>query len=150
MLGPLVVIAFTWFMLSRHSWRWGPEIWGWAGAYPAYILLSDHERTVADALRPAGLALRADHRPGARPALVAARWRWWLLGLIAVAGMVQQAWYTQHVILITHLDGVVYTLAGSGGGAGQVEPGDAEVGQQQHAAAAGTARQPRGGRPRRR
>ena len=29
-LGPLVVIAFTWFMLSRHSWRWGPEIWGWA------------------------------------------------------------------------------------------------------------------------
>ena len=36
------------------------------------------------------------------------RWRWWLLGLIAVAGMVQQAWYTQNVILITHLDGVVY------------------------------------------
>ena len=31
--------GFTWFMLSKHSWRWGPEIWGWAGAYPAYLLL---------------------------------------------------------------------------------------------------------------
>ena len=106
-LGPLVVIAFTWFMLSRHSWRWGPEIWGWAGAYPAYILLvttsgPSRMRYALLAWPFALIIAQVLDLPWWR------RWRWWLLGLIAVAGMVQQAWYTQNVILITHLDGVVY------------------------------------------
>jgi hypothetical protein len=37
--GIAIVIGFGWFMLTKRSWRWGPELWGWAGAYPAYQLL---------------------------------------------------------------------------------------------------------------
>ena len=34
-----VIVGYARFMLSPHAWRWGPELWGWAGAYPAYQVL---------------------------------------------------------------------------------------------------------------
>jgi hypothetical protein len=36
------VLGLGWFvrcMLSERTARWGPELWAWAGAYPAYVIL---------------------------------------------------------------------------------------------------------------
>ena len=129
-LGPLVVIAFTWFMFSRHSWRWGPEIWGWAGAYPAYILLvttsgPSRMRYALLAWPFALIIAQVLDLPWWR------RWRWWLLGLIAVAGCSSRRGTRRMSSSSPTSTGSSTTPAGSGGGAGQVEPGDAEIGQQQ-------------------
>lgn len=106
-LGVVGALAFAGFMVSRPALRWGPEIWAWAGAYPAYLILVT--TSGPSRMRYALLAWPF--------ALIIAwfidlpwwrRWRWWLLGAIAVAGLLQQAWYTDNVLLITHLDGVVY------------------------------------------
>lgn len=106
-LGVLGVAAFTWFMLSRHSWRWGPEIWGWAGAYPAYIILVTS--TTPSRIRYALLAFPMTliiawflQLPWWR------RWRWWLLGAIAVAGAIQMWWWTEHYFMISNLTDDLY------------------------------------------
>lgn len=106
-LGVLAVAAFTWFMLSRHSWRWGPEIWGWAGAYPAYILLVTS--TTPSRVRYALLAFPMT--------LIIAwfiqlepwrRWRWWILLGIAVVGAAQMWWWTEHYLIIANLTDDLY------------------------------------------
>ncbi|HET7399747.1 MAG TPA: hypothetical protein VFJ94_14615 [Intrasporangium sp.] len=101
-LGVLGVAAFTWFMLTRHSWRWGPEIWGWAGAYPAYIVLVSS--TTPSRVRYALLAFPMT-------LLIAwfltlgpwRRWRYWALGGIVGVGGVLMWWYTATYIVIDQL-----------------------------------------------
>jgi hypothetical protein len=106
-LGVLGVAAFTWFMLSRHSWRWGPEIWGWAGAYPAYIILVTS--TTPSRLRYAILAFPMT--------LIIAwfiqlkpwrEWRWWILVSIVIVGAAQMWWWTQHYLIIANLTDDLY------------------------------------------
>ncbi|MEO7753648.1 MAG: hypothetical protein ABIS35_09565 [Terracoccus sp.] len=106
-LGVLAVAAFAWFMLSRHSWRWGPEIWGWAGAYPAYIILVTS--TTPSRIRYALLAFPFT-------LVIAwflklpwiARWRWLLLGLIVLVGAVQMWWWLENYLLIENLTDDLY------------------------------------------
>ena len=106
-LGVAAVAAFTWWMLSKHSWRWGPEIWGWAGAYPAYILLVTSP--TASRVRYALLAFPMT--------LIIAwvlqlrwwrRYRYWLLGGILVLGAAQMWWWTQHYLIIQTLGDDLY------------------------------------------
>jgi hypothetical protein len=106
-LGVGVVLFFAWFMVTRRSWRWGPELWGWTGAYPAYQLLATN--TGPSRLRYAILAFGFT--------LFIAwflRLRWWrryaVLGLVGVAllGLGQQVWWVQNFLVISHLDGGIY------------------------------------------
>ncbi|GAA1989233.1 hypothetical protein GCM10009817_33810 [Terrabacter lapilli] len=105
--GVLGVAAFTWFMLSRNSWRWGPEIWGWAGAYPAYIILVTS--TTPSRVRYALLAFPMT--------LIIAwflklrwwrRYRYWLLGLIVLVGAGQMWWWTEHYLVVENLTDDLY------------------------------------------
>lgn len=105
--GVVGVAAFAWFMLSKHSWRWGPEIWGWAGAYPAYIILVTS--TTPSRVRYALLAFPMT--------LVIAwflklpwwrRYRYWVLGLIVVVGAAQMWWWTEHYLVIENLTDDLY------------------------------------------
>lgn len=106
-LGVVAVAAFTWFMLSRHSWRWGPEIWGWAGAYPAYIILVTS--TTPSRLRYAILAFPMtliiawfiQLRPWRE-------WRWWVLVSIVIVGAAQMWWWTEHYLIIANLTDDLY------------------------------------------
>lgn len=105
--GVVAVVVFAWFMLTHRTWRWGPEIWAWAGAYPAYQLLVTNSGP--SRLRYAILAF---------PFTLLIAWflqvRWWrrwrvlLLCLVAVLGVGQQAWYVSNFIVVSHLDGNVY------------------------------------------
>lgn len=106
-LGILAVAAFTWFMLSKHSWRWGPEIWGWAGAYPGYILLVTS--TTPSRVRYALLAFPMT--------LIMAwflklrwwsRWRYWILAGIVLVGAVQMWWWLEHYLIIKNLADDLY------------------------------------------
>jgi hypothetical protein len=106
-LGVLGIAGFTWFMLSKNSWRWGPEIWGWAGAYPAYIVLVTS--TTPSRIRYAMLAFPMT--------LVIAwflklrwwrRYRYWLLGVVVVAGALQMWWWTEHYLIIENLTDDLY------------------------------------------
>ena len=107
MAGVLGVAAFAWFMLSRSSLRWGPEIWGWAGAYPAYILLVTS--TTPSRVRYALLAF---------PMTLIIAWflklpwwrrhRYWLLVLIVVTGAAQMWWWTEHYLVIENLTDDLY------------------------------------------
>ncbi len=102
-----VVATFTWFMLTHRTWRWGPEIWGWAGAYPAYQLLVTN--TGPSRLRYAILAF---------PFTLFIAWflrlrpwrRWKMIGLagVVVLGLAQQAWWIQNYLIVSHLDGPIY------------------------------------------
>lgn len=100
--GILAVAVYAWWMLSRHSWRWGPELWGWAGAYPAYLLLVTN--TTPSRVRYAMLAFTM-------PLILASflalrpwrRYRYWVLAAIAVAGAAQMWWYTANYIVIDSL-----------------------------------------------
>ncbi len=98
--------VFAWLMLTHRTWRWGPEIWGWAGAYPAYQLLVTNPGF--SRLRYAILAfpftLFIAWFLGLRPWR---RWRVVLLCGIAVVGIAQQAWYIYTFILVTHLTGQI-------------------------------------------
>lgn len=100
--GIVVVALYSWWMLSRHSWRWGPELWGWAGAYPAYLLLVTN--TTPSRVRYAMLAFTMTLILAAflnlRPWR---RYRVWLLGLVVVAGAIQMWWYTANYIVIDDL-----------------------------------------------
>ncbi|EWT00135.1 integral membrane protein [Intrasporangium oryzae NRRL B-24470] len=107
LLGVLGVAAFAWFMLTKNSWRWGPEIWGWAGAYPAYIILVTS--TTPSRVRYALLAFPFT--------LVIAwflklrwweRWRYWLLAGIVVVGAVQMWWWLEHYLVIENLTDDLY------------------------------------------
>lgn len=105
--GIVAVLVFAWFMLTHRTWRWGPEIWAWAGAYPAYQVLVTNSGP--SRLRYAILAF---------PFTLLIAWflqvRWWrrwrvlLLCLVAVLGVAQQAWYVGNYIVVSHLDGNVY------------------------------------------
>ncbi|HET8989467.1 MAG TPA: hypothetical protein VFN43_13210 [Humibacillus sp.] len=106
-LGVLGIAGFTWFMLSKNSWRWGPEIWGWAGAYPAYILLVTS--TTPSRVRYAMLAFPFT--------LVIAwflklpwwrRYRYWLLLGIVLLGAVQMWYWLQHYLVIENLTDDLY------------------------------------------
>ena len=105
--GVLGIAAFAWFMLTKHSWRWGPEIWGWAGAYPAYIILVTS--TTPSRVRYALLAFPMT--------LVIAwflklrwwrRYRYWVLGLVVVVGAAQMWWWTEHYLVIENLTDDLY------------------------------------------
>ncbi len=106
-LGVAVVLFFAWFMLTKRSWRWGPELWGWTGAYPAYQMLVTN--TGPSRLRYAILAFGFT---------LFIAWflklRWWrryaVWGLVAVAllGLGQQVWYIQNYLIVSHLDGPIY------------------------------------------
>lgn len=104
--GVVAVGVFAWFMLTHRTWRWGPEIWGWAGAYPAYQLL---------VTQPGSSRLRYAILAFPFTLLIAwflglpwwHRWRVLLLGLVGVLGVVQQAWYIDNFILVTHLSGSI-------------------------------------------
>lgn len=106
-LGVLGIAAFAWFMLSRHSWKWGPEIWGWAGAYPAYIILVTS--TTPSRVRYALLAFPMT-------LIIAwfislpwwARWRYVILAGIVVAGALQMWWWTDHYLMIDNLTDDLY------------------------------------------
>ncbi len=107
LFGVLAVAAFAWFMLTHRTWHWGPEIWGWAGAYPAYQLLVTN--TGPSRLRYALLAF---------PFALLIGWfldlRWWrrwrVAGLVVVAllGLGQQVWWIQNYLIVTHLDAPVF------------------------------------------
>lgn len=106
-IGVLGVAAFAWWMLSRHSWRWGPELWGWAGAYPAYILLVTSP--TASRVRYALLAFPMTliiawvlQRPWWR------RYRYWLLCAVGLLGAAQMWWWTQHYLIIETLGDDLY------------------------------------------
>ncbi len=106
-LGIVMVAGFAWFMLTHRSWRWGPELWGWAGAYPAYQLLVTN--TGPSRLRYAILAFTFT---------LFIAWflklRWWRrfaipgLVVVAVLGLVQQVWWIQNYLIVSHLDGPIY------------------------------------------
>lgn len=110
-MGPVIgigiVVLFAWFMLTHRTWRWGPELWGWAGAYPAYQLLVTN--TGPSRLRYAILAF---------PFTLFIAWflrlRWWrrweVWGLVVVAllGLAQQVWWIQNYVIVSHLDGAIY------------------------------------------
>ena len=106
-LGVAILVVFAWFMLSHRSWRWGPELWGWAGAYPAYQILVTN--TGPSRLRYALLAF---------PFTMFIAWflrlRWWRrwdvwgLALVAVLGLVQQVWWIQNFVVVSHLDGAIF------------------------------------------
>lgn len=105
--GIVVVATFAWFMLTHRTWRWGPEIWGWAGAYPAYQLLVTN--TGPSRLRYAILAF---------PFTLFIAWflrlkpwrRWKMIGLagVVVLGLAQQVWWLQNYLIVSHLDGPIY------------------------------------------
>lgn len=105
--GVLGVAAFAWFMLSKHSWRWGPEIWGWAGAYPAYIILVTS--TTPSRVRYALLAFPMT-------LVIAwflklrwwARYRYWALVAIVVVGAGLMWWWTEHYLVIENLTDDLY------------------------------------------
>lgn len=107
LLGVLAIAAFAWFMLSRHSWRWGPEIWGWAGAYPAYVLLVTS--TTPSRVRYAMLAF---------PFTLVIAWflklPWWrryrygLLLAIVVIGAWQMWYWLEHYLVIENLTDDLY------------------------------------------
>ncbi len=102
----LGVAAFTWFMLSKNSWRGGRR----SGAGPARTRLH-HPRDEHDpesrALRPARLPDDADHRVVPQAALVG-RYRYWLLVLIVVVGAAQMWWWTEHYLVIENLTDDLY------------------------------------------
>lgn len=106
-LGVLGVAAFAWFMLSPASWRWGPEVWGWAGAYPAYILLVSSP--TPSRVRYALLAFPMTF-------IIAwflqlrwvRRFRWPLLGLVVLVGTALMWWWTKHYLVIENLTDDLY------------------------------------------
>lgn len=86
------VVVFAWFMLTHRTQRWGPELWGWAGAYPAYQVL-------VTGIGPS----RIRYALLAFPFALLVGWflnlRWWrpwrvpLLAALAVLGTVLQGWW---------------------------------------------------------
>jgi len=102
----LAVLGYAWFMLSWRSWRWGPEIWGWAGAYPAYMILviNSSPSRVRYALLAFPFALIIAWFLRIKPL---ERWRWWLLGGVAVAGIAFQVYWIQHYWVVSTLEGYV-------------------------------------------
>jgi hypothetical protein len=101
--GIVIVGLYAWWMLSQHSWRWGPELWGWAGAYPAYLLLVTN--TTPSRVRYAMLAFTMtlilasflNLRPWRR-------YRYWLLSAVVIAGAAQMWWYTANYLVVDTLN----------------------------------------------
>lgn len=100
------VVVYAWFMLSWRAWRWGPEIWGWAGAYPAYMILviNTSPSRVRYAILAFPFALVIAWFLKLRPWR---RWRWWGLGGVAVAGVLFQWYWLEHYWVVKTLVGYV-------------------------------------------
>ena len=87
-----LLIGYTRFMLSPSAWRWGPELWGWAGAYPAYQVLvtgigPSRIRYFIMAFPVALVVAWALDRERVR------RWRWPLLAALGAGGVALQGWW---------------------------------------------------------
>lgn len=98
--------VFAWFMLTHRSQRWGPELWGWAGAYPAYQVLVTG--IGPSRIRYALLAFPLSFLVAW--ALNMRRWRRWrVAGLVvlAVAGVALQGWWIWNYWIIHGFDGDV-------------------------------------------
>ncbi len=101
----LCLLALGWFaqaMLSERTARWGPELWGWAGAYPAYQVLvtgigPSRARYALLAWPVFMLLAWILNRPLLRP-----RRGWWLLAY-AVAMMAIQGWWIWNYWIIDYL-----------------------------------------------
>lgn len=99
------LLALGWFaqaMLSERTARWGPELWGWAGAYPAYQVLvtgigPSRARYALLAWPVFMLLAWILNRPLLRP-----RRGWWLLAY-AVAMMAIQGWWIWNYWIIDYL-----------------------------------------------
>lgn len=99
-----LVAAYAWFMLTPHAQRWGPELWGWAGAYPAYQVLVTgigpsriryFLLAFPVALVLAWLLNRAPWR----------RWRAALLTLAGAGGVALQGWWIWNYWIILSVTG---------------------------------------------
>lgn len=100
----LLVAAYAWFMLTHRTQRWGPELWGWAGAYPAYQVLvtgigPSRIRYFLLAFPVAILVGWLLNRPRWR------RWRSPLLVLLGVGGLALQGWWIWNYWVILTLEG---------------------------------------------
>jgi len=87
-----LLIGYARFMLSPRAWRWGPELWGWAGAYPAYQVLvtgigPSRIRYFIMAFPVALVVAWALDRERVR------RWRWPLLAALGAGGVALQGWW---------------------------------------------------------
>ena len=100
----LLVVAFTRFMLSPAAWRWGPELWAWAGAYPAYQVLvtgigPSRIRYFIMAFPVALIIAWLLDREWLR------RWRWHLLSALAAGGVALQGWWIWNYWIILGVSG---------------------------------------------
>ncbi len=98
------VVVFVWFMLTHRTQRWGPELWGWAGAYPAYQVL-------VTGIGPS----RIRYALLAFPFALLVGWflnlRWWRrwrvpgLVLVGVVGVALQGWWIWNYWIILGTSG---------------------------------------------
>ncbi len=100
----ILVALYAWFMLTHRTARWGPELWGWAGAYPAYQVLvtgigPSRIRYALLAFPVALLIAWLLNRPAVRSV------RGWLLLGLAVGGVVLQGWWIWNYWIILTLSG---------------------------------------------
>jgi hypothetical protein len=97
------LLAVGWFvmkMLSADTARWGPELWGWAGAYPAYQVLvtgiGPSRIRYALLAWPVFLLLAwILNRPRLRP-----RRAWWLTAYAVVLVVLQGWWVWNYWIIL--------------------------------------------------
>jgi hypothetical protein len=103
-LGWAVCLAgLAWFarmMLNPATTRWGPELWGWAGAYPAYQVLvtgiGPSRIRYALLAWPVFLLLAwILNRPRLRP-----RRAWWLTAYAVVLVALQGWWIWNYWIIL--------------------------------------------------
>jgi hypothetical protein len=99
----LVLLLFLLFgLLARPAARrWGPELWGWAVAYPAYLILATalYSSTLRHWLLAFPLSLLVDDLLGLlRPRLVRAC----LLGVIVCGGLALQWIWIANFLVVTN------------------------------------------------
>lgn len=98
--------VFAWFMLTHRSQRWGPELWGWAGAYPAYQVL-------VTGIGPSRIRYALLAFPLSFLLAWALNVRWWrrwrvaLLVGVGVLGVALQGWWIWNYWIIQALEGDV-------------------------------------------
>lgn len=101
----MLLLGLVWVLSRPSARRWGPELWGWAAAYPLYILLT--AGATPSWMRYLLLAFPL----GLVWAPVARRTPWWRrapVACAAVLGLAAQAWWLHEYLV----------YAGPGGGRG--------------------------------